>query len=178
MLCILYSALYSVSKSAAGWCCVLASPFLVVRHWNSDYLALRSGEKKECVSHALPLDTRQVSDRPGALRLMVAPEARELEVTESARAHSYLGSTQGNRTRKQKLILAGNELAVNGLAVTGVTVPSLLYLVSRVSEVQKVFSESAIIVIMRCCAVRPTYLRGLREGQPDFSTLKRLSSAL
>ena len=30
------------SLLAVGWCCVLASPFPAVRHWNSDSLALRS----------------------------------------------------------------------------------------------------------------------------------------
>ena len=34
------------SLLAVGWCCVLASPFLAVRHWNSDTLALRSEKKK------------------------------------------------------------------------------------------------------------------------------------
>ena len=33
------------SLLAVGWCCVLASPFLAVRHWNSDSLALRSEKK-------------------------------------------------------------------------------------------------------------------------------------
>ena len=34
------------SLLAVGWCSVLASPFLAVRHWNSDSLALRSEKKK------------------------------------------------------------------------------------------------------------------------------------
>ena len=36
------------SLLAVGWCCVLASPFLAVRHWNSDSLALRSEKKVSC----------------------------------------------------------------------------------------------------------------------------------
>ena len=37
------------SLLAVGWCSVLASPFLAVRHWNSDSPALRS--KKKCLRH-------------------------------------------------------------------------------------------------------------------------------
>ena len=39
------------SLLAVGWCSVLASPFLAVRHWNSDSLALRSEKKKIQLFH-------------------------------------------------------------------------------------------------------------------------------
>ena len=43
---------------AVGWCCVLASPFLAVRHWNSDSPALRSeksGFKKKAYRRSMAL---------------------------------------------------------------------------------------------------------------------------
>ena len=51
------------SLLAVGWCSVLASPFLAVRHWNSDSLALRSEKKKE---EEIPVRTNALRDKKSA----------------------------------------------------------------------------------------------------------------